>query len=78
MGESRKFYQVSRTELKRNKRKQKDIKHGRKSQNKIVEITQYASIKINEKEFNLPVVRQRFSDVKGNTLVFTSNIILKG
>ena len=48
MGESRKFDQVSRTELQRNKHTQKDIKHGRKSQNKIVEITQYASIKINE------------------------------
>ena len=78
MGEPRKFYQVSRTELKRNKHTQKDIKHGRKSQNKIVEITQYASIKINEKELNLPVGRQRFSDFKGNLLVFTSNIILKG
>ena len=37
MRESRKFDQVSRTEL-RNKHTQKDIKHGRKSQNKIAEI----------------------------------------
>lgn len=51
MRESRKFDQVRRTELRRNKHTQKDIKHGRKSQNKIAEITQYASIKINEKEF---------------------------
>ena len=48
MGESRKLGQLSGTEL-------KEIKYGRKSQNKVVEITQYASIKISGKGLNSPV-----------------------